>query len=105
MSLKCKEPDFEPYEDGSYVEKKKGKAPSKTRPEFDETKYDLSGLGKTNPALDLFFSVLKRPKNGKLFRAQRIEGTQKRRGTIYDILSLKEIHYPSLTQACNSDVD
>ena len=46
MSLKRKQPDFEPYEDGSYTQKVKGKQPSKQRPDFDESKYDLSGLGK-----------------------------------------------------------
>merc|ERR1712127_407246 len=49
MSLKRKDPDFEPYEDGTFTDKAKGKAPSKPRPELDESKYDLTGLGKTNP--------------------------------------------------------
>ena len=103
--MKRKEPDYEPYEDGSFTQKVKGKAPSKLRPEFDETKFDLNGLGKTYPPLDLFFSVLSRPVNSKLFITEREEGRVVRRGTIWSILALEEIYYPKLTEACNSDLD
>jgi hypothetical protein len=103
--MKRKEPDFEPFTDGSFVEKKKGKQPSKNRPEFDETLFNLQGLSKTNPPLDLFFQVLQRPKNAKIFMKERTDNTKVNRGTIYSILSLQEIFYPDFTTACNSDLD
>jgi hypothetical protein len=88
--LKKKRARFRTVYDGMFTDKVKGKAPSKQRPEFDESKYDLQDRGKTNPPRDLCCSGLQRPENAKHFIRPRGQPTgKKRRNTIFDILSLQ----------------
>lgn len=100
-----KQIDLTPGPRGEFTEKVKGKQPSQHRPEFNWSKFDLSLLGEDiDPPLEKFFQALNVKKNAKIFRDERRQNKKVRRGTIYSILALQEVYYPTYTKGCNSDL-
>jgi hypothetical protein len=78
------------------------------RPEFDRSQLNLFGLDYKDLPLDVFFSILTRPKNVKVFVKEREKGraakTGTRRSTIFSILALEEIVYNTAVAGCNTDL-
>jgi hypothetical protein len=105
MKRKLVASDFKPIsKKGNFAEKKQKSVGQ--RPIFDRTPLDISGL-ETNVDLDVFFSILTRPTNVRVFVKERDSNRAKggtRRSTIWSILGLEEIVYGKLTKKCNSDI-